>query len=826
VADPLDTYEQTIQDASREWDIDPTALKGLIKHESGGNPNARGRSGEFGLTQIMPGTAAHLGVTNIRDPVQQIFGGAKYLSEALDHEGGDPYRALAYYNGGPGWRGNPRRDPNYPGYVFGQMKQYAKADAGSMTDASPAPAPADSTPKPEGGTKVAAATLPSDDEFLKELHGSAAKPTAPTDDGKAALPSDAEFLKELHSTAAAPNPRLAATQPQPAPGGPKPGEQIGVYSKAGTYGNDMIPGQRSTAPPAAQPPAPDTGDNTGERGPLGNIVAAGEEAYRNTPALLTPEAQAAAQQSWLGRNVLIPAANFGSTALADLGAVGGAIGQGTYELGKAIGGEQMGRDFYMGGQVAPVMAAGLPGGLLRGQVAKTFGREPPPVRPPEAPLPGVNALSPEAQARIAMRPPGETEPMPAAPPPERPVPGGIPPEQPVQANPQAVGAQWAGGAGPPMTEAQRIASLEKSVTQSAEDRAGTQLKDDTQYVQGIPHRTLAGQDFSDSAHALDEKHRMAANTDFRNKVEAINRERNQGMTDLLAKDAGDANSLEAAHQVRSQVSPDKLGVFEGEAPVDASNLVKMVDDELQGRGGKRDAVRTVLGKVRASLLDADGNPESSPSQLYGARQNITDMLQKAVKGTGDEADAVRAVKQKLTSFLEPIDQKITEGAPQFQNYLRAWHELSKPIDQQEFLQKYTTGTGKLTDQTGYLQPNKVQKMLSDILAGNKASGNNAAKSLTDAQIGNIIAVRNELATQPLQRRLAAVPGSDTFQQINRASKFTGPIGNALRLVGDVGTLGIARKVGGEAIQRYEARRIARQTSARENALLGGIPPQQ
>ena len=82
--------------------IDPALLKGLVSQESGFNPNARSGAGAVGLTQLMPGTAASLGVTNPLDPAQSLQGGAKYLREQLDRFGGDEKLALAAYNAGPG----------------------------------------------------------------------------------------------------------------------------------------------------------------------------------------------------------------------------------------------------------------------------------------------------------------------------------------------------------------------------------------------------------------------------------------------------------------------------------------------------------------------------------------------------------------------------------------------------------------------------------------------------------------------------------------------------------------------------------------------------
>jgi soluble lytic murein transglycosylase-like protein len=102
VAGDTTQYDALIQASAARNGVDPALLKGLIRAESNFDPTAGSPAGAQGLTQLMPGTAAGLGVTDVHDPAQAIEGGAKYLRSQLDAFGGDETKALAAYNAGPG----------------------------------------------------------------------------------------------------------------------------------------------------------------------------------------------------------------------------------------------------------------------------------------------------------------------------------------------------------------------------------------------------------------------------------------------------------------------------------------------------------------------------------------------------------------------------------------------------------------------------------------------------------------------------------------------------------------------------------------------------
>jgi len=97
----LAPFEPAIQDAASATGLEANWLRAVIIQESAGRPDAVSRKGAAGLMQLMPATAAALGVRDRFEPAENVLAGARYLRSLFERYG-DPKLALAAYNAGPG----------------------------------------------------------------------------------------------------------------------------------------------------------------------------------------------------------------------------------------------------------------------------------------------------------------------------------------------------------------------------------------------------------------------------------------------------------------------------------------------------------------------------------------------------------------------------------------------------------------------------------------------------------------------------------------------------------------------------------------------------
>ena len=105
--------DDDINTAAQAAGVNPDLFRRLVMQESAGRASATSPKGAQGPAQLMPGTAAQMGV-NPLDSRENLLGGARYLRSMLDRYHGDVGSALAAYNAGPGAVDKAGGVPNIP----------------------------------------------------------------------------------------------------------------------------------------------------------------------------------------------------------------------------------------------------------------------------------------------------------------------------------------------------------------------------------------------------------------------------------------------------------------------------------------------------------------------------------------------------------------------------------------------------------------------------------------------------------------------------------------------------------------------------------------
>jgi soluble lytic murein transglycosylase-like protein len=99
-AAPAIDLDQVVREASTKNRLDPDFVSSVIMAESNFKTHAVSKKGALGLMQLMPATAAQLGVADPFDPKANVEAGTAYLNALLIRYHDDPVKALAAYNAG------------------------------------------------------------------------------------------------------------------------------------------------------------------------------------------------------------------------------------------------------------------------------------------------------------------------------------------------------------------------------------------------------------------------------------------------------------------------------------------------------------------------------------------------------------------------------------------------------------------------------------------------------------------------------------------------------------------------------------------------------
>ncbi len=730
----VDSHGPIFEAAAREWNVDPRLLRAVATQESGGNPNARSRAGAVGVMQLMPGTAKDLGVTDLTNAEQSIYGGAKYLSQMLDRYK-HPEIALAAYNAGPG-----RVDAFLKGGALpDETLKYVPAVKAHFERLGPV-------------ADRRASGVMSDDDFLKAI-GGGAKPatTAP-----GATISDDDFLKAIAPiTEDKPAPTDKRQQGDPDnPVMPDRGQAFRRRADLGTRSSTAV--ETGTT----------VGDIAASAGNIGSAAAQGfREGSQPMPPLVTPVMEglgvyppAAGGGTLLQRAnklVIDPLATGGELALRLAGGLFRGAQAGVAQAGAEIDQPQLGRDLAA---MPDAFMGALPGGAPR-QPNRLAPAAPEYVPLPDKPRIYMRADSAPANPAPEFMPPGVQRPPAAAPtapvaPPEFLPPGAT--MAPAADDAAMGGRRSAGAAAATDAEASMSARESNNARWAAESEKLTEPHpmgpDFNEYIPGII-RTEA-EIMQDPNIARNEK-LMEAQQGARFKE--AKRKNNEIRMEFLKDTAGNPNILERMMQQRDTIiERDLPNVWRNAGEADTTPIFTKAQEILDSPSGRQSAVEKSVQHVVDRMTDKrTGKPFTDPQQLYGVRKEINSLLEG--KQT-QESQYAKLAKSELIQIRDVLDKQIESAASGFADYLAKYREASKPIDEMKYLIEASNDAMRNRN----LTVPGVQRMMDSIVNDRNASYPNGAQSISPEKMEMLWRLRDDLRSVASAEDLAKARGSDSM----------------------------------------------------------------
>lgn len=214
--DPQPLYRDLVEAAAKRYNVDADLITSVIAVESNFDPKAVSRKNAHGLMQLLPETAAQLGVKNIDDPAENIDAGTHYLRDLLQQYNNDLGLALAAYNAGPDKVQLYGRVPPFAetiSYVSRVKRGYEKSKSESAKKIPAAKTPATNIPASFPAVTAPLTNAPA--ASVPATKTPAPKPLTTPATGRAAVPSPSAPAVTSPFT---PAPGAAIIPPSP-PGG-------------------------------------------------------------------------------------------------------------------------------------------------------------------------------------------------------------------------------------------------------------------------------------------------------------------------------------------------------------------------------------------------------------------------------------------------------------------------------------------------------------------------------------------------------------------------------------------------------------------------------
>lgn len=778
----LSTYDSIFEAAGQEWGVDPRLLKAIATQESGGRTDVVSPKGARGLMQIMPETAKTLGVTDPNDPVQSIYGAAKYMDRALRVEG-SPEGALLNYHGGDGWR--QAYGPESKAYVPAVTSHYLKLAASPGVEAQP------EAPR----TLLAAAT-----------------PRTATDAAPAS--TSAPAASTTAGTAMASNDPLSLLPPAPKP------TAGGAGSAATAARDDPL----SLLPPAPKPTGSTVTTQAAQPGGLVKNIAAGElEGVGGTiNALTNPSGnligKPLATAIVFAHDALAPV--FGYERFPDdvrnallndtvpqpgtraIEGIGGVVGAKPSDVQATTPTEQYGRTAASGATMGALMGPGMIGPIVGASGAvtgKAAGEAVPPWAAPEAEFVG-NVLGGAAAVPVVAGVRAGTNALsggvsrfvdaPGVPEPNRaPAAGGPVAEgAPRPAAPESDGVGGAAGAQvTPSYEAIHTPAEEAAYRANAEGKKliEGQKIGEPDLNQYIPGETANNAEREQTAKAARELKELGIRVPEASQLDKEATESNNTARVIYAENTakGPVEIANRRTQRETDIKADKARVFAPDnvtGPVDFAPVIEQMEAALKEPENRQNSAlqsvyREQLERIKTANIE-------DPAEAWGLRRDLDRLTDKRMAAKDPN---LHYVAHHLDDVANLIDTQIEQVAPGYSDMLAKYKEHSRAISEMEVLQgalKNLRGPGQK------MTYNDFQRFMKNVVDSRMTPSTdlNAFKTISEENMQRLWNIRDSLRRTASAKELASAAGSDTMPNIIDALKGIGKMGGTAALHAYVG----------------------------------------